>query len=255
MAPRIDVNCDMGEGFGAWAAGNDSAVLPFVTSVNLACGFHGGDPRTMDRTVAMAVRAGVAVGAHPSHLDLRGFGRRVIQAEPEEVEADVLYQVGALLAFVRSHGARLTHVKPHGALYNQAAQDVTLARAIARGVARVERGLRLIGLAGAEPMRRAAEEEGLAYAAEAFADRGYAADGSLVSRKLDGSVILDPQRAAAQAVQIVTQGQLETADGRVIPLRADTLCLHGDNPNAEEIAWAVRQALGVAGVEVRALDR
>jgi UPF0271 protein len=255
LAARIDLNCDMGEGFGAWSAGNDSAVLPFVTSVNLACGFHGGDPRTMDRTVAMAVRAGVAVGAHPSHLDLRGFGRRAIQADPEEVEADVVYQVGALIAFVRSHGARLTHVKAHGALYNQAAQDATLARAIARGVARVDRGLRLVGLASSEPMRRTAEEEGLAFAAEAFADRGYAADGSLLSRKLDGSVILDPQRAAAQAVRIVTRGQVETADGREIPLRADTLCLHGDNPNAEEIAWAVRQALGAAGVEVRALDR
>jgi UPF0271 protein len=255
VQPRIDLNCDMGESFGAWSAGNDSAVLPFVTSVNLACGFHGGDPRIMDRMVAMAMRAGVAVGAHPSHQDLRGFGRRVIQVEPEEVEADVVYQVGALLAFVRSHGARLTHVKPHGALYNQAAQDATLARAVARGVARISRELRFVGLAGSETMRRAAEEEGLRFAAEAFADRAYAADGTLLSRRIDGALILDPQRAAAQAVGIATRSSVETADGREIPLRAETLCLHGDNPHAEEIAWAVRQALGAAGVEVRALDR
>jgi len=252
---RIDLNCDMGEGFGSWAAGNDAAVLPFVSSVSLACGFHGGDPRTMDRTVAMAVRARVSIGAHPSHYDLRGFGRRAIQADPEDVEADVVYQTGALLAFVRSHGAKLSHVKPHGALYNQAAADVGLARAIARGVARVSRELRLVGLASSEPMRRAADEEGLVYVAEAFADRSYAADGSLVSRKIDGALILDPQRAAAQAVRIATTASVETLEGGSIPLRAETLCLHGDNPNAEEIAWAVRQALGGAGVEVRALDR
>ena len=252
---RIDINCDMGESFGAWGMGNDAGVLPFVTSVNLACGFHGGDPRVMDRTVAMAVRAKVAIGAHPSHFDLRGFGRRPLEVEPTEVECDVVYQVGALHAFVRSYDARLTHVKPHGALYNQAAEDLLLARAIARGVARVSLDLRLVGPAGSSALRRAAEEEGLLYAAEAFADRGYAADGSLLSRKLDGGVILDPQAAAAQALRIVTERKVIAADGRALPLVADTSCLHGDNPNAEEIAWAVRQALEQAGVEVAPFAR
>lgn len=252
---RIDINCDMGESFGAWSMGNDAGVLPFVTSVNLACGFHGGDPRVMDRTVAMAVRAKVAIGAHPGHFDLRGFGRRPLQVEPTEVECDVVYQVGALHAFVRSYDARLTHVKPHGSLYNQAAEDLALARAIARGVARVSLDLRLVGPANSGALRRAAEEEGLLYAAEAFADRGYAADGSLLSRKLDGSVILDPQAAAAQAVRIVTERKVIAADGQALPLVADTICLHGDNPNAEEIAWAVRQALEQAGVEVAPFAR
>jgi UPF0271 protein len=245
----------MGEGFGAYAMGNDSQVLPFVSSVNLACGFHGGDPRVMDRSVAMALRAGVAIGAHPSHYDLRGFGRRAIRADPEEVEADVVYQLGALLAFVRSHGAKLSHVKPHGALYHQAAEDLATARAVARAVARVGRELRLVGIAGSDALRRAAGEAGLALAAEAFADRRYNPDGTLQSRQIDGALILDPQAAAEQAARIASEGRVVAVDGSAIPLRADTLCLHGDNINAEEIAWAVRQALDAAGVEVRALDR
>ena len=255
MAGRIDLNCDMGESFGAYHTGADAEVLPFVSSVNLACGFHGGDPRVMDRSVAMAVRANVAIGAHPSHYDLRGFGRRPIKADPLEVEADVVYQVGALLAFVRSHGAALVHVKPHGALYNQAAEDLELARAIARGIARVSRELRYVGLATSKPMRRAAEEAGLVFAAEAFADRAYNADGSLQSRKIDGALILDPHKAAAQALMIARERKVVAVDGQPIPLEADTLCLHGDNPSAEENAWAVRKALDEAGVEVRPLGR
>ena len=255
MASRIDLNCDMGESFGAYHTGADAEVLPFVSSVNLACGFHGGDPSVMDRSVAMAVRAKVAIGAHPSHYDLRGFGRRAIKADPLEVEADVVYQVGALLAFVRSHGAALVHVKPHGALYNQAAEDLELARAIARGVARVSRELRYVGLASSKAMRRAAEEEGLAFAAEAFADRAYNPDGSLQSRKIDGALILDPHKAAAQALMIARDRKVVAVDGKAIPLEADTLCLHGDNPSAEENAWAVRKALDESGVEVRPLGR
>ena len=253
MAGRIDLNCDMGESFGAYHTGADSEVLPFVSSVNLACGFHGGDPSVMDRSVAMAVRAKVAIGAHPSHYDLRGFGRRAIKADPLEIEADVVYQVGALLAFVRSHGALLRHVKPHGALYNQAAEDLELARAIARGIARVSKELRYVGLATSKAMRRAAEEEGLVFAAEAFADRSYNPDGSLQSRKIDGALILDPHKAAAQALMIARERRVVAVDGKPIPLEADTLCLHGDNPSAEENAWAVRKALDESGVEVRPL--
>jgi UPF0271 protein len=255
MAGRIDLNCDMGESFGAYHTGADAEVLPFVSSVNLACGFHGGDPSVMDRSVAMAVRAKVAIGAQPSHYDLRGFGRRAIKADPFEVEADVVYQVGALLAFARSHGTELVHVKPHGALYNQAAEDLELARAIARGIARVSRELRYVGLATSKAMRRAAEEERLVFAAEAFADRSYNPDGSLQSRKIDGALILDPHKAAAQALMIARERKVVAVDGKEVPLEADTLCLHGDNPSAEENAWAVRKALDESGVEVRPLGR
>ena len=252
---RVDLNADLGEAFGAYAIGADEAVLAYVSSANVACGFHAGDPTVIDRTVARAVRAGVAVGAHPSHFDLRGFGRREIAADPAEVEADVVYQVGAVAAFARAHGSHLTHVKPHGALYNQAARDEALARAVARGVARFSRDLVLVGLAGSAPMRRAAEAEGLRFAAEAFADRAYDADGRLVPRSRPGALITDPASAAAKAVHIVCEGAVVSVDGTRVPMTVDTLCLHGDNPHALEIARAVREALEAAGVTVQALAR
>jgi len=252
---RVDLNADLGEAFGAYAMGADEAVLAYVSSANVACGFHAGDPTVIDRTVARAVRAGVAVGAHPSHFDLRGFGRREIAADPAEVEADVVYQVGAVAAFARAHGSHLTHVKPHGALYNQAARDETLARAVARGVARFSREVVLVGLAGSAPMRRAAEAEGLRFAAEAFADRAYDAEGRLVPRSRPGALITDPSSAAAKAVRIVCEGRIAAVDGTTVELAADTLCLHGDNPHALEIARAVREALEAAGVTVQALAR
>jgi 5-oxoprolinase (ATP-hydrolysing) subunit A len=250
VARRIDLNADMGEGFGAWTMGADQELLRYVTSANVACGFHAGDPSVIDRTVGLALRAGVAVGAHPSHYDVRGFGRREIQATQAEIEHDVLYQVGALQAFARSHGGALTHVKPHGALYNQAARDKALSRAIARGVARADRRLVLVGLASSAPMRRAAEAEGLRFAAEAFVDRAYSVDGHLVPRSVEGSVYADPERAAAQAVEIARDGAVTAADGSRVALVADTLCLHGDNPHAVAIARAVRSALEGAGVTV-----
>jgi len=252
--PRIDLNADVGEGFGAWTMGADAELLALVTSANVACGFHAGDPAVMDRTVGLAVRAGVAVGAHPGHPDLRGFGRRAVQAAPDDVEKDVLYQVGALQAFARAHGTRLVHVKPHGALYNQAAEDDTIARAIARGVARAGRELILVGMASTEPMRRAAQAEGLRFAAEAFADRRYTPAGTLQSRREPGSVLTDPAQAAAQAVKIATEGRVTATDGREIALQADTLCLHGDNPAAVANAAAVRRALESAGVSVQPLS-
>jgi UPF0271 protein len=252
---RIDLNADLGEAFGAYSMGADEAVLVYVTSANVACGFHGGDPSVIDRTVARAVRAGVAVGAHPSHFDLRGFGRREIAADPAEVEADVVYQVGAVAAFARSHGAHLTHVKPHGALYSQAARDEALARAIARGVARVGRDLVLIGLACSVAMRKAAEGEGLRFGAEAFADRAYDAEGRLVPRSRAGAVITDPASAVAKALRLVRDGVVVSIDGVELPMQADTLCLHGDNPHALAIARAVREALEGAGVTVQALAR
>lgn len=249
----IDLNADVGEGFGAWTMGDDAGVLAYVTSANVACGFHAGDPRVMDHTVAQVAKAGVALGAHPSHYDLRGFGRRTILADPAEVEADVVYQVGALSAFARSHGLALVHVKPHGALYNQATVDLTLARAIARGVGRVSRDLVLVGSASAEAMRQAAVAEGLRFAAEAFADRAYRKDGTLVPRGQPGAVITDSTEAAARAVSIARDGRVAADDGTVIPLAASTLCLHGDTPGAVDHARAVRAALAAAGITVRAL--
>jgi len=253
MSLRIDLNADLGEGFGAWTMGADEALLEHVTSANVACGFHAGDPSVIDRTVALAARAGVAIGAHPSHFDLRGFGRREIHSAPAEVEADVLYQVGALLAFASAHGASLRHVKPHGALYNQAVDDPVLSAAIARGASRACRGIVFVGLAGSQAMRRAAEACGLRYAAEAFVDRAYDAAGRLVSRSRPGAVVNDPQAAAATAVRLARERVVRTIDGRELPVEADTLCLHGDNPNALAVARAVREALERAGVSVRPL--
>ena len=250
---RIDLNADMGEAFGVYPLGRDAELLAFVTSANVACGFHAGDPAVMDRTVALAVAASVAVGAHPGFPDLRGFGRRRVDADPADVERDVLYQVGALQAFARAHGTRVVHVKPHGALYNQAAEEEEIARAVARGVARSGRDLLLVGLATTEVMRRTAEAEGLRFAAEAFADRRYERDGTLQSRRVPGSVITDPAAAADQAVRIARDGVVVAVDGSEVRLRADTLCLHGDNPEAVANARAVRQALERAGVELRPL--
>jgi len=255
MGRTLDLNADVGEGFGRWGGSVDAELLAVVTSVNIACGFHAGDPRIMDRTVAAAVRAGVALGAHPGYFDLRGFGRREMVADPGEVENDVLYQVGALAAFARSHDAALTHVKPHGALYNQAARDPALAGAVARGVRRAGTGLTLVGLATSLPLRRAAEDEGLRFAAEAFADRAYERDGSLRSRRLPDAILEDPKAAAEQAVRIARDGIVVASDGSEVALVADTLCLHGDTPGAVAIARAVRSALEAAGITLAPLRR
>ena len=252
---RVDLNADMGEGFGVYPLGRDADLLAVVTSANIACGFHAGDPSVMDRTVALAVQAGVSIGAHPGFPDLRGFGRRRVDADPAEVERDVLYQVGALQAFTRAHGSRVVHVKAHGALYNQAAEEEPLARAVARGIARAGQDLVMVGLASTEVMRRAAEETGLRFAAEGFADRRYERDGTLQSRKIPGSLITDPAAAADQALRIARDGTVVATDGSEIRLRADTLCLHGDNPAAVANAAAVRRALEQAGVEVRSFAR
>ncbi len=250
----IDLNADVGESFGAWTLGQDRDLLPLLSSVNVACGFHAGDPTVMDRTVASAVAAGLAIGAHPGYFDLRGFGRRPLTAEPDEIEQDVLYQVGALLAFARAHGTRLRHVKPHGALYNQAAADPVLALAVARGTARADPSLLLVGLASSIAMREAADAVGLRFAAEGFADRRYRPDGTLTPRRESGAVLGDPAQVAAQAVGIARDGQVRAADGTPVAVRADTLCLHGDDPAAPANARAVRAALTAAGVEIRALS-
>jgi 5-oxoprolinase (ATP-hydrolysing) subunit A len=250
---RIDLNADVGESFGAWRLGEDDELIPWVTSVNVAAGLHAGDPRTIERTVALALRHGVAIGAHPGYPDLAGFGRRAMAMSADEIEASVLYQVGAVAAFARASGAGLQHVKAHGALYNRAANDREAADAIARAVHRFDPGLVLVGLAGSR-LIAAGQVAGLTVAEEAFADRRYEPDGSLRSREHDDAVLDDPADAAAQALAIV-RGELTARDGSRIRLQADTICVHGDLPGAAARARAVREALEAAGVEVRAPGR
>lgn len=250
----MDLNADLGESFGRWTLGDDERLVHHITSANVACGFHAGDFRVMEATVALCRHAGVAVGAQPGYPDLLGFGRRPMPYEPDEVEAMVRYQLGALEAFCRAAGVELRHVKPHGALYNQAAADPVLARAIARATARFSRDLVLFGLASSEAMAAAAAEAGLRFVPEAFADRRYLPDGALQPRSEPGSVLTDPDAAAAQAVAIATGQPIETADGPAISLRAETICCHGDTPGAVEIAAGVRRGLEGAGISVEAIS-
>jgi UPF0271 protein len=245
----MDLNADLGESFGHWALGDDERLVPHLTSANLACGFHAGDFVVMEATVALCARAGVAVGAQPGYPDLQGFGRRPMPFSPDEVESLVRYQIGALEGFCRAAGVELRHVKPHGALYNQAAADPVLAGAIARATARFSRDLLLFGLASSEPMASAAADAGLRFVPEAFADRRYLADGSLQPRAEPGSVLTDADAAAAQALSIAG-GEVAAADGSVVALRAESVCCHGDTPGAVEIAAAVRAAMEHAGVAI-----
>ena len=249
----IDLNCDMGESFGAWTMGQDEAVLAQVTSANIACGFHAGDPLTMQRTVGAAVKHGVAIGAHPSLPDLAGFGRREMRVSADETYAMTLYQVGALAAVARAAGAELNHVKPHGALYNMAARDRTLAEAIAAAVRDFDRTLILVGLAGSE-LPRAGETAGLAVAHEAFADRRYEADGSLMARSKTGAVIDDVDVAVAQAISIASRGEAETTGG-MLRIRANTICVHGDRSDAAMFARRLREGLEAAGLTIAPLAR
>ena len=249
---QIDLNADVGESYGAWTMGQDEALLPLIASANVACGAHAGDPLVMDRTVALCARFGVAAGAHPGYPDRDGFGRRDLDMTTDELEASLLAQLGALWAIARSRGVELIHVKPHGALYNRAAKDATLAETVARAVRRFSADLVLVGLAGSAGLD-ACRAAGLRVAAEAFADRAYEADGSLRSRRLPGAVLDDPSAAAAQAVSLAVDGRVRAMDGSWLPVRADTICLHGDTPNAPAYAAAVRRALEAAGVEIRSL--
>jgi UPF0271 protein len=245
----IDLNCDMGESFGAWTMGDDAGVMPHVSSINIACGFHAGDFMTMQRTVILAAEHGVAIGAHVSLPDLQGFGRREMAISPAEAHAATLYQIGALAAFVHAQGQRLHHVKPHGALYNMAAKDAGLAEAIANAVRDFDPQLILVGLAGSA-LPHAGAQLGLVVAHEAFADRRYRADGSLMPRREEGAVLEDVDAAVAQAVQIATHGNASTRDGRLVDIRADTICVHGDRPNAAIFARRLNAALKNAGVGI-----
>ncbi len=250
--PVIDLNADLGESYGSFVVGRDEELIPLLTSAQLACGFHGGDPRVMDRTVRACRDAGVAVGAHPGFPDLVGFGRRVLDVTAGEAETDVLYQVAALDGFCRRHGVTMQHVKPHGALYNHANRSPELARGIAAAIASHDPGLLLVCQHGTE-LARAGVAAGLTVAYEGFADRAYNRDGSLVSRAIPGSVQHDPRRATEQALRMVTDGTVVALDGTVVDVRVDTLCVHGDNPEAVVLVRAVREGLVAAGVTLRSL--
>jgi UPF0271 protein len=245
----IDLNADVGESFGPWPMGDDERLIPLVSSVNIACGAHAGDPATIARTVRLAVAHGAAIGAHPGYPDLAGFGRRDLDMAADDLDASLIVQIGAVQAVARSEGAIVRHVKPHGALYNRAARDPGLARTIATAIARLDAGLVLVGLAGSA-LLDAGRAAGLSVSAEGFADRAYEADGSLRDRRLAGA-ILDATAAAAQAVSIARDGVVSTGDGTSIPIEADTICIHGDGPEAIATATAVRAALTAAGVGVR----
>lgn len=246
---RIDLNADMGESFGAYTIGADEQVMPSITSANVACGFHAGDPAVMRRTVRMARAANVSVGAHPGFQDLAGFGRRDMRVSPQEAEDMVLYQIGALAAIARSESVPLRHVKPHGALYNMAVRDRPLADAIARAVRAFDPGLVLYALPGSELMR-AGEAAGLVVAAEGFADRSYERDGSLTPRARAGAVIHDASTVVNRAVRMAVAGKVTAVDGSEIVMRVQTICTHGDTPGAQELTRAIRAGLERAGVTV-----
>ncbi len=249
--PTVDLNCDIGESFGAWTLGSDGDILAQVTSANIACGFHAGDPSTMRQTIERALNSGVALGAHPGLPDLAGFGRRVMEVTAVETYDMVVYQVGALAAFAAARGARLAHVKPHGALYNMAAARPQLADAIARAVRDVDSRLMLFGLAGSASVA-AARAVGLVAIEETFADRRYAADGTLVPRSQPGAVIADTATAVQQAVRMIRDGSVTAIDGGEVSVHPDTICIHGDTPGAAGHARELRAALIAAGIEIRA---
>ena len=254
---KIDLNCDMGESFGAYKLGMDEAVIQYITSANIACAWHAGDPAVMNHTVAMAVEHGVGVGAHPGYPDLLGFGRRNMDCTMEELRNYVIYQVGALQAFCSAHGTRLQHVKPHGALYLTAVENEDVARAVAEAIVRVNPDLLYVALAGAKGklMTRIGQEVGLKVVYEAFPDRAYSPEGTLVSRRQPGAVIKDPQAVAERALQMVQEGVVIAADGSTISLEAQTLCVHGDNPKAVDLVRSIRETLEADGVAVTPMGK
>jgi 5-oxoprolinase (ATP-hydrolysing) subunit A len=249
---RIDLNSDVGESFGPWKMGADAAVMRSITSANVACGYHAGDPAVMRATVKMAREAGVSVGAHPGFPDLAGFGRREMKMSAKDVEDAILYQIGALAAIASSEGVRLAHVKAHGALYNMAARDRSLADAIARAVAAFDRSLILFGLPSSE-LLSAGDRAGLEVASEGFADRAYDADGSLAPRSEPGSVIDDPAEVVRRSLLMVREGRVVARDGSELRFQVDTLCTHGDTPGAGELTRLVREGLRREGVSVEPL--
>lgn len=247
----VDMNSDLGESFGNYKLGMDDKILEIVTSANIACGFHAGDPSVMKKTVELAVKNGAALGAHPGYPDLVGFGRRKMAVSPSDCYNMVVYQVGALAAFAKAAGTKLQHVKPHGAMYNMAAKDAKLAEAIAQAVYDVDKDLILYAQGGTESIK-AAEKIGLRVACEVFADRSYQDDGTLTPRGLPGAMITDEEKSIAQVLSMVLDGKVTALSGKVIPVRADSICVHGDGPKALVFANKIRTVLQEHGVKVAA---
>lgn len=239
---QIDLNCDLGESYGVYAIGMDEAVLPYLSSANIACGYHAGDPITMHKTVRMAQQYGVGIGAHPGFPDLIGFGRRSMAASPEEVKRDIQYQIGALYAFCRANNTALCHVKPHGALYNMAAKDETLAKAVCEAIYEVDEHLILLAQSGSK-MIDAANVAGIRAAQEVFADRAYADDGSLVPRSQAGAVISDEKEAVDRVIHMIKDNSVLSISGKKIAIKPDSICVHGDNAKALAFIQSIRKAL------------
>lgn len=245
----IDLNSDMGESFGRWTLGDDEALLTVVSSANIACGFHAGDPSVMRRTLEHAAANGVAVGAHVAYRDLAGFGRRYVDVAPGELTADVMYQLAALEGMARAADTTVRYVKPHGALYNRIVTDESQAQAVVDAIRAVDSSLAVLTLPGSA-VGRLAEAAGLQVFHEAFADRAYTPEGTLVSRRLPGAVIADPSAVAARVARMVIDGEVEAIDGTMVPIHADSVCVHGDSPAAVALAKAVRTRLTADGVSV-----
>jgi UPF0271 protein len=250
---EIDLNCDMGESFGAYKLGLDEEVIKYITSANIACGWHAGDPMVMDKTVKMAAENGVGVGAHPGFPDLLGFGRRNMDCLPEEITNYIVYQIGALKAFCSVHGTKMRHVKPHGNLYLMAVENETVAKAVAEAILNVDPALVFVALAGAkgELMRRIGQKAGLKVAFEAFADRAYTPEGTLVSRRQHGAVIKDVKEIANRALKMAKEGKVVAIDGTEILIDVQTICVHGDTPGAVNIIKTIRELLESEGIEIK----
>ena len=247
----VDLNCDLGESFGAYRIGMDEAVIPLITSANVACGFHAGDPAVMHRTVRLCKRYGTAVGAHPGYPDLVGFGRRAMSVSPEQTADDLVYQIGALKAFCDLEEIPLHHVKLHGALYNQAAKDPTLAASVCQAVRAVDPGLKLLAQGGTA-MQAAAERSGIPFICEVFADRAYQPDGLLVPRGTEGAVITDENLAVSRVIRMIREHKVQALDGTDTPVRADSVCVHGDGEKALLFTRRIRKALLAENIRIHA---
>lgn len=250
---RVDLNCDLGESFGNYTLGMDEKVIPLITSANVACGFHASDPDVMAKTIKLAKKSGIQVGAHPGFPDLMGFGRRNMSVTPEEAKHYVLYQIGALDAFCRMNGIRLQHVKPHGALYNMAAKDYELAKGICEAIASYDRNLIVLALSGGE-LARAAKDMGLRVALEVFADRAYEEDGSLVNRRKEGAVITDEDIAIERVIRMVKEQKVTAITGKDIEIKADSICVHGDGEKALDFVKKIRESFERENIEICSLS-
>jgi UPF0271 protein len=251
---KIDLNCDLGESFGVYKIGMDRSIIPYITSANIACGFHASDPVVMNETVKLAADHNVSIGAHPGYADLVGFGRRNMNVAPKEVKALIQYQIGALLSFCSVYHVTMQHVKPHGALYNMACKDADLARAVCEGIYEVNPKLILLALSGSK-MIQEAEKIGLKTASEVFADRAYEDDGTLVSRTKPGAMITDSKQAMEQVISMVKTGKVKTINGRLIDIKADSVCVHGDGEKALEFVSRLREVFEMEGIEVVPISR